>query len=132
FNEEMNEAINDGILNGDTEVDPLQPNGIKKYATLFAPTAACTEQVQNATVIDAIFAIAAKMRVERENAGVIFVSWDMYYRIMSLKDANDRYQNNNLVYIDTLGNLYIAGVRIQGVDVEDVDDTHFLAISTDP
>lgn len=132
FNEELDEAINDGFLNGDTEVDPLQPNGIKKYAVLFSPTAAFTEKVKDANEIDAIFAIAARMRTDRENAAAIYVAWDTYYRIMSLKDNGGQYQNNNLVYVDSLGNLYIAGVQVVGVDSEDVNDTHFLAISSDP
>ena len=58
------------------------------------------------------------MRYRREEAGIAFVASDVWYLIQHLKDNDLRYQNNNLVYTNNLGQLYIAGVLIVPVDQE--------------
>jgi hypothetical protein len=62
---------------------------------------------------------------------MVFVSSDVHTRIMHLKDSQDRYQNNNLIYITREGELYIGAVHVIEVDEEDVPSTHVLAIGRD-
>lgn len=131
FMDEMREQINNGLLNGDPDVDPLQPTGLKKNAVLFSATPAFAGDVADATYIDAIFAIAARFAVNKESATVIFVASDVFYRIHALKSTDARYLNNNLVYVNNLGQLFIGGVEVVPVDDEDVPSTHFLAIGAD-
>lgn len=131
FIDEMREEINNGLLNGDPDVNPLQPTGLKKNAVLYSPTPAFNGTIQSATYIDAIFAIAARFAVSRERARAIFVSADVFYAIHALKGSDSRYLNNNLVYVNNLGQLFIAGVEVVPVDEEDVPSTHFLAIGNE-
>lgn len=131
FIDEMREEINDGLLNGDPEVNALQPTGLKKNAILFSATAAFDENVNAPTYIDAIFAIAARFAVNRESLAYIFVSADVFYAIHALKATDGKYLNNQLVYVNNLGQLFIAGVEVVPVDEEDVPQTHFLAVGAD-
>lgn len=131
FVDDMREEINNGLLNGDPDVDALQPTGLKKNAILFSPTPAFTANVANPTYIDAVFAIAATFAVNKERARAVFVSADVFYAIHALKGTDARYLNNNLVYVNQLGQLFLAGVEVIPVDNEDVPSTHFLAIGYD-
>lgn len=131
FIDEMREEINDGLLNGDPDVNSLQPTGLKKNAILFTASAAFDETVNAPTYIDAIFAIAARFAINRESLSHVFVSSDVFYAIHALKSAGGSYLNNELVYINNLGQLFIGGVEVVPVDEEDVPQTHFLAIGAD-
>lgn len=131
FVDEMREEINNGLLNGDPDVNNLEPTGLKKNAVLFSASPAFTAYTTSPNYIDAVFAIAATFAVNRERARVIFVSADVFYSIHALKTTDGAYMNNNLIYIDNLGRLYIGGVEIVYVDSEDVPSTHFLAIGID-
>lgn len=132
FMAELDEAINDGLLNGNPDVDPLEPVGLKTNAVQYTPTPAFTSTVADPTYIDMIIAAAASMAASRENPRVMFVSSDVYYRLHSLKDTNARFQNNNLVYTNNLGQLYIAGVLIVQADADDIPATNFLLLGADP
>lgn len=131
FMDEMREEINDGLLNNDTGVNPLAPQGMKQDAVLFDATPAFDGAIDDANEIDAIIAVLAFMATNREQSDRIFISDDMWYRIMILKDNDARYQNNNLVYTNALGQLYIGGTLIVPADAEDVPSTHVLAVSRD-
>ncbi len=71
------------------------------------------------------------MRYRREEPNIAFISSDVWYLIQHLKDSELRYQNNALVYTNTLGQLYIAGVLIVPVDQDDIPSTHVLIVGKD-
>lgn len=133
FMDEMREEINDGLLNNNPTVNPDAPQGLKYAATQFTVTPAFsnTFTAATSTIIDQIVAAAATMRYRREEPDTVFISSDNWYRIHVLKDVNQRYQNSNLVYTNSLGQLFIAGVRVVAVDQEDVPSTHLLLIGRD-
>lgn len=130
---EMREKYNDGLLNNNPAVDPDAPLGMKTDAIQFTPSAAFnnTFVATQSTYIDQLTAVFAMMAHLKEEAGMAFVSWDVYYRILILKDNNLRYQNSNLVYTDSLGRLYISGVQIVPSDDEDIPSTHVLVVGRD-
>ena len=131
FVEQMREAINDGLLNNNPAVNPEAPLGLKVNAIQYSTTPAFADSFTDPTYIDALIAIFALMAYNREDAGMAFVSSDVWYRIHALKDTMERYQNNNLIYTNNLGQLFIAGVRIEWVDQEDVASTHVIVIGRD-
>lgn len=133
FSDEMREGINDGLLNNNPAVDPNAPEGLKNTATQFSPSPAYANAFTAAstTYIDQLIAAFAAMRYRREEPAIAFVSSDVWYRIQHLKDADGRYQNNNLVYTNSLGQLYIAGVLIVPVDQDDIPSTHVLIVGRD-
>lgn len=133
FVAEMKEAINSGLLSGNPEVNELLPLGLKTNAVQFDATQvpAFDNTIPNPNYIDALFAVIAFMAVNRETPSMAFVSKDVYYAIHALKSTSERWLNNNLVYTDNLGRLYIAGVLVVGVDAEDVPSTHVLLIGAE-
>jgi len=133
FMAEMRETINDGLLNNDPAVDPKAPLGLKTNAVQFSATAAFANKyaANDSTYIDQIIAGIAFMADNKEEAAQVFVSNDVYYAILALKDDNLRYQNANLVYTSVLGQLYIAGVPIIRADDDDIPSTHVLITAAD-
>jgi HK97 family phage major capsid protein len=133
FIDEMKEAINDGLLNNDPGTDADAPLGLKTNAIQYTATPGYNNAFTANTTnyIDQIFAIIALMAYNKEDAGIVFVSSDVYYRIMHLKDTDGRYQNNNLVYTDNLGRLFIGGVEVVMADAEDIPGTNVLVIARD-
>lgn len=133
FMDEMREEINDGLLNNNPAINPDAPLGLKTNATQFvaSPGYANKFTATTTTYIDQLIASFATMRYRREEAGIAFVTSDVWYLIQHLKDNDLRYQNNNLVYTNTLGQLYIAGVLIVPVDHDDIPSTHVLVIGRD-
>jgi hypothetical protein len=131
FMQQMREAINDGLLNNNPGVNPDAPLGLKQNAIQYQTTPAFADSVENPNYIDDLIAIFALFANNREEAALAFVSADVYYRIQNLKDLNERYQNNPLVYTNNLGELYIAGVHVVWVDQDDVPSTNVLVIGKD-
>lgn len=131
FMDEMRETINDGLLNNDTGTDPNAPQGMKQEAIQFTATDAWDGSEDDPNYIDAILAIKATFSHNKETLIKVFVSSSAITKIMGLKDNEGRYQNNNLVYINAMGQLYIGGVAVVEADDEDVPDTHVLAIGAD-
>lgn len=131
FTEQMREAINDGLLNNNPAVNPDAPLGLKVNAIQYSTTPAFADSFEDPTYIDALIASFALMAYNREEAGIAFVSSDVWYRIHALKDQMERYQNNNMIYTDRLGRLYIAGVLVEWVDQEDIPSTHVMVIGRD-
>lgn len=133
FMDEMREEINDGLLNNNPAVNPDAPLGLKTNATQFSASPGYADKfaANSTTYIDQLIATFATLRYRREEAGIAFVASDVWYLIQHLKDNDLRYQNNNLVYTNTLGQLYIAGVLIVPVDQDDVPSTHVLVIGKD-
>lgn len=133
FMDEMREEINDGLLNNNPDINPDAPLGLKTNATQFSPSPAYNNKfaANSTTYIDQLIATFATMRYRREEAGIAFISSDVWYLIQHLKDNDLRYQNNNLVYTNNLGQLYIAGVLIVPVDQDDIPSTHVLIIGKD-
>lgn len=133
FMDEMKEEINDGLLNNNPAVDPKAPLGLKTNAVQFTATAAFLNKyvATQSTYIDQIIAGIAFMADNKEDAAQVFVSNDVYYAILGLKDADRRYQNNNLVYTNSLGQLYIVGVPIIRADSDDIPATHVLITAAD-
>jgi hypothetical protein len=128
---EMREKINDGLLNNDVAVDPKAPQGMKQEAILFTPTDGYDGTIDDPNYIDMIFAIRAMFSNNFETLGQVSVNSDVYSRIMHLKDNEGRYQNNNLVYVNSMGQLFIGGVRVIEVIGDDVPSTHVLATGLD-
>lgn len=124
--DEMREAYCDALLNNNQAVDPDAPLGLKQNAIQFTATPAFATSIPGVNYIDMIIAAAAYLAYLREQPVDAYVSTDIYYRILIEKDAEQRYQNNNLVYINALGQLYVGGVRIVIADQEDVPSTHLL------
>jgi len=133
FMDEMREEINDGLLNGNPALNPDQPEGLKLNATQFTATPGYNNKfvASSTNYIDQLIATFATMRYRKEEAGIAFVSSDVWYMIQHLKDSELRYQNNTLVYTNNLGQLYIAGVLIVPVDQEDIPSTHLLVVGKD-
>lgn len=128
---EMREKINDGLLNNNPAINANAPLGLKVNAIQYSPTPAFTLSVADATYIDALIATFALFTHNKEEAAIAFVSSDIFYRILSLKDTQARYLNNPLVYTNAIGELYIAGVHIIWADEEDVPSDHVLVIGVD-
>lgn len=133
FTIQMREKYNDGLLNNNPAVDPDAPLGLKTRAKLFVspPAWADTLGANNSTYIDQLTAIFAMMDYRREQAAKAFVSGSVFYRILTLKDSQLRYQNSNLVYTDRLGRLFISGVEVIPCDTSDIADTHVLVVGLD-
>jgi hypothetical protein len=132
FMDEMREKINDGLLNNDIGTNPKAPQGMKQEAIQFTATDAWDGTTPEPNYIDAILAIRAMFSSNKETLGKVFVSGSVITKIMGLKDSENRYQNNGLVYVNSLGQLYIGGTPVVESDDEDVPDTHILAVSVDP
>jgi HK97 family phage major capsid protein len=126
FTDEMRETYNDALLNNNPAVDPDAPLGLKQNAIQFNATPAFTGTIPGANYIDMIVAAAAYMSSLKYQPERAFVASDVFYAMLILKDLDQRYQNNPLVYTNSLGQLYIAGVRIVIADEEDVPSTHLL------
>lgn len=133
FVDEMREKYNDGLLNNDPAVDADAPLGLKTNAIQYSATPGYNNAFTANTTnyIDQLFAAFALMAYNKEEAGMAFVASDVYYRIMHLKDSEQRYQNNNLVYTDALGRLFIGGVEIVWVDEEDIPGTNVMVVARD-
>lgn len=131
FMMEMKEAINDGLLNNDPDVNAEAPLGLKTNAVLYTATPAFNDAITDPTYIDDILAVIAFMAFHKEEAARAFISSDVYFAILGLKDKNERFQNNNLIYTNSLGELYIAGVPVTWVDEEDVPSANILVIGKD-
>lgn len=131
FTSEMREAYNDALLNNDPGTDPDAPLGLKTNAIQYADTAAFNNTIPEANEIDAIIAACAYMASLKEEPQMVAVSSSIYYKLFVLKDLEGRYQNSNLVYTNSLGQIFIAGVRVVLADAEDVPDTHILLIGAD-
>lgn len=133
FMDEMREKINDGLLNNDPAVNDKAPLGLKTNAVQFTASPAFLNKyvATESTYIDQIIAAIAFMDDNKEEAGQVFVSSDVYYAILGLKDNNLRYQNSNLVYTNALGQLFIVGVPIIRADSDDIPATHFLVTAVD-
>lgn len=131
FMDEIREEINDGLLNNDPAINPLAPLGLKTNAVQYVVTPAFALSVELANYIDAIIAAAASMANNKEEAGKVFVASDVFYRIHNLKATDGKWLNNNLIYVNALGQLFVAGVEVIPADIEDVPATHFLMIARD-
>lgn len=133
FMDEMREEINSGLLSNNPSVNPDAPQGLTHAATQFTPTPGYADAfaTNSTTFIDQLIAVFALFRYRREEAGIAFVSSDVWYRIQHLKDNDLRYQNNNLVYTSTLGQIYIAGTLVVPVDQDDIPSTHVLVVGRD-
>jgi len=129
FRAELLETANEGLLSGDGSNNA--PEGLTENAVQYEGSNPFSGNVLNAGYIDAIIAAAAEMEENKETPAFAFVSSSVWYRILSEKDLNARYQNNNLIYTNALGQLYIAGVQIVKVDSEDVPNTHLLLVGAD-
>ena len=129
--DEMREAINDGLLNNNPSVNADAPLGLKTNAVQYAVTPAFDSNVADPNYIDAIIATLAFMAENKETPGSVHVSTDVYYRIHNLKATDGKWLNNNLVYVNAMGQLFIAGIQVFAEDSEDVPSTHVLAISND-
>ncbi len=131
FMQQMREGINDGLLNNNPAVNPEAPLGLKVNAIQYSVTPAFDNKIENPNYIDALIAIFALFAYNREEAGIAFVSSDVWYAIHNLKDLNERYQNNNLVYTNNMGELYIAGVHVVWVDQDDVSSEQVIVVGKD-
>ncbi len=131
FMDEMREAINDGLLNNDPAVNALAPLGIKTNAVQYTATPGYDDAIENPNYIDAIIAAIAFMAYNKEEAGMVFVSSDVYYRIMHLKATDGKWLNNNLVYVNSMNQLFIAGVMVDWADEEDIPSANILVVGRD-
>lgn len=129
FTQEMREAYNDALLNNDPDVDDLAPLGLKQNAVQYSDVSGFV--IANANDIDAIIAAVAQLARDHEEPAYVAVSTDKYYQLLALKDSQQRYQNNNLVYVSNLGTLYIVGVPVIMADAEDIPTTHLMAVGVD-
>lgn len=129
FTAEIREAYNDALLNNDPGTDPDAPLGLKENAVQYTDIAAFV--IANANDIDAIIAAIAQLERNNEEAAFVAVSSDKWYQLLALKDQQQRYQNNNLVYTSNSGQLYIAGVPIVKADVNDIPTANLLAVGAD-
>src|SRR5690606_26082684 len=85
-----------------------EPEGLVNNAKAFVVTDAYDETVVDPNYIDAIFAASATMASNRETPALAVVSTDVYYALHSLKSSDGKWLNNNLVYINNLGQLFIG------------------------
>lgn len=129
FTQEIREAYNDGLLDNDPGVDEDAPLGLKHNAVQYVDVAAFV--IANANDIDAIIAAIAQLERNNEEAAFVAVSSDKWFQLLALKDSQQRYQNNNLVYTSNSGQLYIAGVPIVKADVNDIPTANLLAVGVD-
>lgn len=129
FTDEIREEYNDGLLSGNPSVDEEEPLGLLENAVQYSDVAGFV--IANPNDIDAIIATLAQLARNNETPAFVAVSSDKYYQLLTLKDSQQRYQNNNLVYTTSLGQLYIAGTPIVMADAEDVPTTHVLTIAED-
>lgn len=129
--DEMREKINDGLLNNNPSVNALAPLGLKTNAIQFTASPAYDNTIEDPNYIDEIIAAIALFRYNKEEAGIVFIASDVWYRIMHLKATDGKWLNNNLVYVNNLGELYIAGVRVVAADEEDIPSTHILVVGAD-
>lgn len=129
FTQEIREAYNDGLLNNDPGVDEDAPLGLKQNAVQYSDIAAFV--IANPNDIDAIIAAIAQLERNNEEAAYVAVSSDKWFQLLALKDTQQRYQNNNLVYTSNSGTLYIAGVPIVKADVADIPTANLLAVGMD-
>lgn len=129
FVEEMRETYNDGLLNNNPAINPDGPIGLKTNAITFAPTPAFDSQISSPNIIDAIVAGAAYMGSLKEIPQKVFVAEDVFFAMHILKDADDKYKNNSLVYVNAVGALFIAGIEVVPSDAEDIPSTHLLFTS---
>lgn len=128
FMDEIRETINDGLLNNNPAVNDLAPLGLKTNAVQYTVTPAFDESVEDPNYIDAIIAAIASMANSKEEPDMAFVSSDVFYRIHNLKATDGKWLNNNLIYVNALGELYIAGVHVIPADIEDIPSTHLLLV----
>lgn len=126
FTDEMREEYNDGLLNNNPSVDPDAPLGLKQNAIQYAATTAFTTSILGANYIDMIVAAAAYLASLNEVAEKAYVASDVWYAMHILKDVDERYLNSTMVYMNSLGELFIAGVRVIPCDADDVPSTHLL------
>jgi len=131
FMDEMREAINDGLLNNNPSINANAPLGLKTNAIQYTATPAYDEKIENPNYIDDIIAAIALMAYNKEEAGMVFISSDVYYRIMHLKATDGKWLNNNLVYVNAMNELYIAGVHVVWADEEDIPSANILVIARD-
>lgn len=131
FMDEMMETYNDALLNNNPGVNADAPLGLKQNAIQYAATDAFDGTISDATEIDAIIAAVAYMSTLKEKPGKVFISDDLYYKILVLKGNDGHYQNKGLVYVSNAGQIFIAGVPLMPSDTEDVPSTHLLATSMD-
>ena len=133
FMDEMLEQYNDGLLNNDPSVNADAPLGMKTNAVAFTATPAFDETFANgaSNLIDQIVATAAFMANNNESPSKVFISDDNFYRIHVLKATDSKYLNNDMVYTNAVGQLFIAGIEVVKVDNLDVPSTHLLMISQD-
>lgn len=131
FMDEMREAINDGLLNNNPSIDPNAPLGLKTNAIQYTATPAYDETIENPNYIDDIIAAIALMAFNKEEAGLVFISSDVYYRIMHLKATDGKWLNNNLVYVNSMNELFIAGVKVVWADEEDIPSENLLVVARD-
>lgn len=131
FMDEMLEKYNDGLLNNDPGVNANAPLGLKTNAVTFTATTAFADTFASgaSTIIDQIVASAAAMADSKEKPSKVMISDDNFYRIHVLKATDGKYLNNQLVYTNAAGQLFIAGVEVVPVDSDDVPSTHLLMIS---
>ncbi len=118
-------------MNNDPGTDPDAPLGLKTNAIQYADTTAFNNTIPEANEIDAIVAACAYMASLKEEPAFVAVSSSIYYKLFVLKDLEGRYQNSNLVYTNSLGQIFIAGVRVVLADAEDVPDTHILLVGAE-
>lgn len=129
FRQEMREEYNTGLLDNDPGVDASAPLGLKTNAVQYTDIAGFI--ITNPTAIDAIIAAIAEMENNNEEPLFVAVSTLRYYQLLTIKDTQQRYQNNNLIYTNNIGQLYIAGVLIVKADTNDIPYTHFMVVGAD-
>jgi HK97 family phage major capsid protein len=130
--DEMMEAFNDGLLNNDVGINPLAPEGLKTNATLYAPTPGYATDIVVSNKVDQIFAAIARMRFLKEQANIIGVSSDVYYRLQHLKGNDGHYiGKDERVFVNNVGQLFIGGVMVVAADEEDIPSTHLLVLGAD-
>ena len=126
---EIWEEYNNQLLNSNgAGNDPL---GLLQNAVPYTVTPAFATSFSTPNEIDAIIAACASMSVSKESPVKCLVSSDVFYKIHALKGSNEHYQNNGLVYVNSLGQLFIAGCEVAPVDDDDIDGTEFLLLGAD-
>lgn len=129
FMDEIMEKYNEELLNN--AASATVPLGLKANAVQFVVTPAFTDlyALNGSNKIDQIIAAIAAMKESKEVPAKAFVSDDVFYSLHNLKATDGKYLNNNLIYVNSLGQLFIAGVEIVPADSDDVPSTHLLLIS---
>jgi HK97 family phage major capsid protein len=126
---EVLEAYNDALLNSDGT--GLEPLGLKENAVTFTVTNAFANAIDTPNLIDALIAAAAAMQESKEQPGRFLISDDNFFKLHIMKDQQSRYQNANLVYTSSRGQVYVAGVPVFAVDSADVDSNNFILLAAD-